>query len=993
MNRAVSVSAVLMTVLLTAHCASDESGSKTPPVQPKAAAAVVPPDPGPMLEHATGPGEVVSLEPLVVEADAWARVDGHLYVRVPYPADLSTVILGRSEVARLIVDGPNYGLAVPASQGRLEDRPWFYVRFADGVDIESGFTVHWHQPANRQEEAGHRQRVDVRGVKSGPQNARLEQHFAEAASKWMEHRGHRGFGAFASARLKSMAGTRVKRDVGRVPQRARRTSLIETMALYSGLTSVEEALQSDRGLGLGQGMEASARTIPVTELTGVQLPKHPWEKMIADLAKGPTPKHPVVEPVASAVPAEMAYFVTSDLEAFGASLKALSPTFGTLMWAHNQQGSLGLQARYERQLMLRIEPLVSALGRDVVHSVAMVTSTPYLASGTDLSLLFHARDGGALEAALDAERDVARGGRPDAEERIVDLAGHRVRRTQTADRAIAQYRVRAGDYVLISNSAGAVAQILATLDGQHPALAKSGEFRYFRALYPYQPSEAGFLFLGDAFVGAVVGPRQKILQSRRMRAQAAIRSMGYAALLHGWLEGRAPKTAAELSRAGVLTPRDLRHADGADIQWTLAGGASSSWGTAAAVRPHMELSLEKVTPEEQGAYQRFANTYQTYWRGFIDPIGVQLTVTEGAVDLHARMLPILRRSDYRDIMALVGDTRLTLGGMSRGLRFVFGVAESSPLRRTLDQMGRALSGHRDVGLNWLGDWVMVGAGDRSGLWDAALAIGEVPSKKGTHQTRRADLRKSVLNRLPLYVAAHIRNRLALVAALAGLKVQASEVGTDLVSWGPTTPNGDVAVVKIEEKLSQREVEEPLSLFYAVVEDVFVMSLSRATLDAQIDAVRRGDVPRVAETRSEGPQATFAFRPAGPTGYLNRTMLGLLEHGAVGSHLGALSAYEVLARGLGRTAAHDPISDAQARAYLGYIPRSPHGGAYSVGEDGVIRHSLYGSTLAPTVLAIPVRDSAFTGAIEAIESLRMSLGFEGEGRDRSMVTHLHWAREP
>ena len=42
----------------------------------------------------------------------------------------------------------------------------------------------------------------------------------------------------------------------------------------------------------------------------------------------------------------------------------------------------------------------------------------------------------------------------------------------------------------------------------------------------------------------------------------------------------------------------------------------------------MDLNLEKVTPEEQGAYQRFADTYQTYWRGFIDPIGVQLTVTD-----------------------------------------------------------------------------------------------------------------------------------------------------------------------------------------------------------------------------------------------------------------------------------------------------------------------------------------------------------------------------
>ena len=60
-----------------------------------------------------------------------------------------------------------------------------------------------------------------------------------------------------------------------------------------------------------------------------------------------------------------------------------------------------------------------------------------------------------------------------------------------------------------------------------------------------------------------------------------------------------------------------------------------------------------------------------------------------------------------------------MGDIAHGLRFVFAVAEGSGLRRELDAMGRKLSGHRDVGLGWLGDWVMVGSADRSGLWDVA----------------------------------------------------------------------------------------------------------------------------------------------------------------------------------------------------------------------------------------------------------------------------------
>jgi len=929
---------------------------------------------------------------MVVEADAWARVDGHLYVRVAYPADLSTAILGPGHAARLIVEAPVYGLAVPADQGRLQDRPWFYVRFARGATLDADFTVHWYQPAQRRELAGQRQRLTVRGLREASQKVRLPVHFTEAASKWIARHGHSGFGAFASARLQTMIGDKKASSDGSRRVRPSRTSLLDTMALMSGLTSVEEALQTDRGLALDTGLDGSNRVIPLGEVPGVSLVKHPWEKMISTLGQGTTPKVPVVEPIASIVPAEMAYLVSCELTAAKTAWQALLPTFGPLLAAPRVGGDLSqLRARYERQLMLNWDALAAKLSSATVTSVAMVTSAPYFGDGTDLSVLFHVRNVEALNAVVEAQARSAQRGLSGVAMDSVEIEGRTVRRTHSADGRIHQLRIQVGDYLVISNSLGAVRRILATADGKHPALARSGEFRYFRALYPHVPKEAGFLFLGDAFVGAVVGPRQKILQSRRMRARAALRSVGFSALLHGWLSGTPPTDLKALMAAGVLRAEDLRHHDGEEIHWSREGGARSAWGTAGTVTPHLDLEIEQITREERGAYQRFVETYQTYWKGFIDPIGVQLRVSKTGVDLHGRMMPLLRRSDYRDLIELVGDTRLALGDVSKGLRFVFAVAEQSELRQTLDTMGRALSGHRDVGLGWLGDWVMVGSSDRSGLWDAALSIGEVPSKKGTHQTRRADLRKSVLNRLPIYAAAHIRNRLGLAATLAGLKVQLSAVGMDLVNWAPTTPNGDVSVVKIEETLSQREKEEPLSVFYAIVDDVFLISLDRATLDAQIEAVRSGAVPRIAETSNTGPQATLAYHPETPKGYLNRTMLGLLEHGALSRHFDAMQAYEMLAVGLGKTSPGTVMVDADAHAYFGTVPAAPHGGQYSMGGEGLLIHSRYGDWVAPAALSIPVVESPLTAALERIGAFRMSVSFEGERLDRAMVTHLHWAR--
>ena len=65
-----------------------------------------------------------------------------------------------------------------------------------------------------------------------------------------------------------------------------RADIAELMDLYTGMTSVHEALQWDRNLRLD-------RTRPrdwswsVRAIEGVPLPAHPWEQMIAELGRQP----------------------------------------------------------------------------------------------------------------------------------------------------------------------------------------------------------------------------------------------------------------------------------------------------------------------------------------------------------------------------------------------------------------------------------------------------------------------------------------------------------------------------------------------------------------------------------------------------------------------------------------------------------------------------------------------------------------------------------
>src|SRR5690606_9207798 len=101
--------------------------------------------------------------------------------------------------------------------------------------------------------------------------------------------------------------------------------------------------------------------------------------------------------------------------------------------------------------------------------------------------------------------------------------------------AVQQHVVVVGSRVLISNSLGATQKILDAINGRVPKLSNQPDFAYMLARDP-QPS-AGFAFLGDRFISAVVGPEQKIKELRRQLALSELLAPGYAALLYGYLEG------------------------------------------------------------------------------------------------------------------------------------------------------------------------------------------------------------------------------------------------------------------------------------------------------------------------------------------------------------------------------------------------------------------------------------------------------------------------
>ncbi len=564
---------------------------------------------------------------------------------------------------------------------------------------------------------------------------------------------------------------------------------------------------------------------------------------------------------------------------------------------------------------------------------------------------------------------------------------HKIQHTTSTDGTVNQHRAQVGDLLLISNSPGALKALLAVQDGTAPALSKSGDFQYMRARYPYhKEKEDGFLFLGDALIAKVIAPRTKILSARRLQARADLQSLHYAALLHGWMEGSFPDSAQTMIQAGWIDAKELTHFDTTAITWDKTQGASSTaWGRPGAMIPLVDLDIDKVTQAEADAYKRFRDTYQSYWRGFIDPIAVQIKLNGDDLEVDARMLPLIDQSDYNDLQEMVGQQTMQPPPLAHGAQMALAVGKDAGLRRFVDQMAYNFTGNNKLGLNWLGDWVVIGTSDRSGLWDAALGMGTMP------MTDEAIMRDELglLQRLPLFMAAHVRNGLGLAAMLTALRTYIDQAAGGLVAWESAEPYRDLTIQSLRETTALRTSRDPITLYYVVVKDVFLMTLDRATLELQIDALMDADEGTEAQALAYQPQSAITFKPKQGKSWMVQTLLGMIEHTTIQNHKASLRSQEALLHAFGPKRSLDPKL---GLLWLGHQPASVHGGTWST-DKGLLSHSLYGSELSPTVPALPIQDSPVTQALQRLSLLDLELSFEGEGPHRGLHTRLKLIRQP
>lgn len=756
------------------------------------------------------------------------------------------------------------------------------------------------------------------------------------------------------------------------PTYRRDSDFAELMDTMTGRLSVQEALQSNKRLFF-EAARQKPKT-PVSSLRPPALSTHPWGDLLRALRASPPE-----EPFAVATPAAF-YFVrartlTALFEVIDAAEDWGKPALDFLDGRNEERGTF---ARYQTELGIERSEITRILGPELVQDLAIVGSDPYIHEGTDLTVLFHTKNATLFRASIEgvAARTAAeRGGSVDS---TFAHEGITVTVKRSKDGRLRQHRATVGDMEIISNSPAAMKRVISTIHGNHPRLSDQPDFSYMLARDRGAKDDL-LLYFGDAFVGAVVGPEQKIGEARRQIALAELSQPGYAALLHGFIEGRAPTTTDELLRSRLLDKSELRHQDGTPIDFAPGTPAHSKWGSPQFLEPLIDLpAVTEVSLPEQRGYESFARAYESLWSDKIDPVALRVhdekIGPKKILNLDLRVLPLLR-NDYRELVAMVGNARARVPNTGNGARLVVGIGQDAELRRELSHTGRSFGFGNKLVFDWLGDYAIVGVANRNELSNAVLAE-LAPYLELPAEPRPSDDAPEIshLADLPIYAAVAVKSRVAAAVALALVREVGEKETIGVVRWGkkPDYRGQQISTVVGFEGRTM------IILYYSLLPDALVASFNEPTLHGAIDDLL--DAPPIPVRPGENGDVLAAqaiLDMAGnPTSPLYRSLGWAATAALLEQPNESPSLAEAVLRG-DPAAAKDPErARAVARAVFGVVPLTLDGREFSLGPEGM-RFPGRGSANAPEWPDVPLPGSPLEKVLGRLGRIRTALSFDDE----------------
>ena len=383
----------------------------------------------------------------------------------------------------------------------------------------------------------------------------------------------------------------------------------DTFKLFSGGRAMSENLQLDRAMAVRNGTNSD---VALTNLTGITVPPMDWKAQL-------TNAKPDLDSLARFIPADQhAIFFPSFQALVDMTDEAEANGTPVLQMLEPRSEDAGTRDRYQKQLCLGLNDLSRLLGPQVVESAAFTGSDPYLRVGTDVAVLFEARNASLLQASIAARQTAALTAYPAAKSVSGEIDGVPFAGVVSPDRAICSYMAAVSNVVYVTNSRKQLETLVRTAQGKLAALSSQPEYQFFRQRYARgDKNETAFLVLSDATIRRWCGPQWRIADSRRTRAAAAMTEL-QAAHVDELVRGKTD---------GVVLP-DHSTPDLGSLTLTADGVSSSIYGPVNFMTPISELPLTTVTGDEATAYARWRDSYQNNLSQFFDPIAVRFSISQ-----------------------------------------------------------------------------------------------------------------------------------------------------------------------------------------------------------------------------------------------------------------------------------------------------------------------------------------------------------------------------
>jgi len=752
--------------------------------------------------------------------------------------------------------------------------------------------------------------------------------------------------------------------------RSRRESP-DLYSVFTGAAAIQETLQLELMNGANARVAASReQPVSLVGLQGPQIKSHPFKEML----KGRSPALPLL---ASYIPDDQYAVFFNDINKQIELADLMDEWGGNLLrQVESSAQDFKVREKVSRQLCLENSLLTRMFGDRVVADMAITGSDPFLKEGTAVTVLFSLKDAGRFRKQLEkqyAEAARSRG----AVRSVSELHGKSVMAAVSADRRVSSYAVIIKNLAVVSTSQAALERVLAVEARQAPALAQADDFRYMRTIFPQDAKEEDiFIYLSDAHIRNLVGPRWKIAEARRMQCSA---NMGLIANARLWFkaERRREPGMAELVAGGYLgknPPVCPEHgAYAIDARGEVYCPVHNRPGR---LTPLNELKLAAVTPEEAAQYKGFVENYNRYWTQFFDPIGIRVKLGRN-IRIQTCILPLIENSWYDGLAAF--------SGRKPGV-----VTDSALLPRTVfslrghmaqDWLEKSLLGNKriyrnNLQLDWLGNEVAINLCDGQILFSAdgraAGLLGREVGRSSSIEPLVIGYLASAIN-LPTYLTVKVTDPKKAEKSIPelfraiGPREYSSRDELSLETYSLENHRGKPVYVA---NFTLFVVK--LRLYAAVVNDRLVIASRRDIVTDLLDASAKGTTQKVEKHAGNMELSVYrsAFKQleeASSIGYQEE-----LRHACQKN----LPLAAILMRNLGLP----PDSFAStAEALRGYQPYCPSGGTYRLDEaSGAVVCSVHGNRYHPKQPAFSDQSSATMRLINSLERVNARLAFTPEG---------------